>query len=77
MKISGGFMLSKSCNSKSRETYSIKLQISLYGLNQYLRMPYNRLSEYLVKDSYTNDAIFPWVFMKKNNIEICCTCYLC
>ena len=34
MKISEGFEMFKSCNSKSREIYSIKLQISLYSLKQ-------------------------------------------
>ena len=62
MKIPEGF---KSCNLKSREMYSIKLQRSLYGLKQSGRMWYNRLSEYLINEGYTNDAICPCVFIKK------------
>ena len=45
--------------------YSIKLQRSLYGLKQSEPMWYNRLSEYLIKEGYTNDAICPCVFIKK------------
>ena len=33
------------------------------------RMWYNRLSEYLIKESYTNDAICPCVFIKKTILE--------
>ena len=69
MKIPEGFAMPKSCNSKSREMYSIKLQRSLYGLKQSGRMWYNRLSEYLSKEGYTNDAICPCVFIKKTISE--------
>ena len=69
MKIPEGFAMPKSCNSKSREMYSIKLQRSLYGLKQSGRMWYNRLSEYLIKEGYTNDAICPCVFIKKTISE--------
>ena len=62
MKILEGFAIPKSCNSKYREMYSIKLQRSLYGLKKYGSMWYNCLSEYLNKE---------------NNIGICCTCCLC
>ena len=44
MKIPEGFTLSEAMNSKPRSMYSIKLQISLYGLKQSGRMWYNRLS---------------------------------
>ena len=44
MKIPEGLAMHKSCNSKSSEMYSIKLQRSLYGLNQSERKWYNRLS---------------------------------
>ena len=50
--------------------YSIKLQRSLYGLKQYGRMWYNCLSEYLIKEGYTNDAICPCVFIKKTISEL-------
>ena len=45
IKVPEGFEMSKSCNSKSREIYSNKLQRSLYDLKQSGRMWYNRLSE--------------------------------
>ena len=49
--------------------YSIRLQRSLYGLKQSGRMWYNRLSEYLSKEGYTNDEICPCVFIKKTTSE--------
>ena len=48
--------------------YSIKLRRSLYGLKQYGRMWYNRLSEYLIKDGYINNPICPCVFIKKSKL---------
>ena len=45
--------------------YSIRLQRSLYDLKQFGRIWYNRLSEYLSKKGYINDAICPYVFIKK------------
>ena len=65
MKIPEGFAMPKSCNSKSQEMYSIKLQRSFYGLKQHACIWYNSLSKYLIKEGYTNDAIFPCVFVKK------------
>ena len=65
MKIPQGFKMPQASSSKSRELCSIKLQRSLYGLKQSGRMWYNRLSEYLLKEGYTNDAICPCVFIKK------------
>lgn len=53
---------------KSREMYSIRLQKSLYGLKQSGRMWYNRLSEYLIKQGYINDAICPCIFIKKTTL---------
>ena len=49
-----------------RNLFSIKLQRSLYGLKQSGRMWYQRLSEYLIKERYKNDPIFPCVFIKKS-----------
>ena len=45
--------------------YSIKLQRSLYGLEQFGRMWYNCLSEYLLKEGYMNNPICPCIFIKK------------
>ncbi|XP_055814563.1 uncharacterized protein LOC129884258 [Solanum dulcamara] len=49
--------------------YSIRLQRSLYGLKQSRRMLYKRLSEYLSKKGYINDAICPCIFIKKTTSE--------
>ena len=65
-----GFAMPKSSNSKSRKIYSIKLQRSLYGLKQSERMWCNRLSEYLMKEGYTNDAICPCIFIQKSISEL-------
>ena len=68
MKISEGFKLPKANNTKPRSMYSIKLQRSLYGLKQFGRMWYNRLSEYLLKEGYANNSIRPCIFIKKSEI---------
>ena len=65
MKIPEGFKLPEVMNSKPRSMYSIKLQRSLYGLKQYDRMWYNRLSQYLLKEGYVNNSICPCIFIKK------------
>ena len=66
MKIPKGFKLPEANNTKSRSMYSIKLQRSLYGLKQFGRMRYNRLSEYLLKEGYVNNPICPCIFIKKS-----------
>ena len=66
MKIPEGFKLHKAVNTKPRSMFSIKLQRSLYGLKQFGRMWYNRLSEYLLKEGYVNNPICPCVFIKKS-----------
>ena len=66
MKIPEGFKMPESCNSRSRNLYSIKLQRSLYGLKQFVRLWYNPLSEYLIKEGYINNPICPCVFIKKS-----------
>ena len=53
-------------NPTSRSMYSIKLQRSLYGLKQFERMWYNCLSEYLLKEGFENNPIFPCIFIKKS-----------
>ena len=65
MKIPEGLKIPKAYNSKPREMYSFRLQRLLYGLKQSGCMWYNHLSEYLSKKGYTNNAIFPYVFIKK------------
>ena len=65
MQIPEGFTLPEAMNSKPRSMYSIKLQRSLYGLKQFGRMWYNRLSKYLLKEGYVNNSICPCIFIKK------------
>ena len=64
MKIPKGFKFPEANNTKPRNTCSIKLQQSLYGLKQ--RMRYNCLSEYLLKEGYVNNPIRPCIFIKKS-----------
>jgi len=66
MKIPEGLKLPNTCNTKSREMYSIKLKRSLYGLKQSGRMWYNRLSESLLKEGFKNNLISPCVFIRKS-----------
>ena len=61
-----GIKLPKSYNSKPRGLFSLKLRRSLYGLKQSGRIWYNRLSEYLLKEGYKNDATCPCVFVKRS-----------
>ncbi|XP_049399680.1 uncharacterized protein LOC125863687 [Solanum stenotomum] len=53
----------------SKESCSIKLQKSLFGLKQSGRMWYNRLSEYLLKEGYKNDPICPCIFIRRSKSE--------
>ena len=66
IKIPEGFTLPEVVNAKPRNMCSIKLQRSLYGLKQSGRMWYNCLSEYLLKEGYTNNPICPCIFIKKS-----------
>ena len=66
MKILKGFKLPKANNTKPHNMCSIKLQRSLYGLNQSGRMWYNCLSKYLLKEGYANNPICPCIFIKKS-----------
>ena len=70
MKIPEGFKMPKALSSKPKEICSIKLQRSLYGLKQFGRMWYNRLSEYLLKEGYVNNPICLCVFIKKKNPDL-------
>ena len=65
IKIPEGFTLPEAMNSKPRSMYSIKFQISVYGLKQFGLMWYNSLSQYLLKEGYVNNPICPCVFIKK------------
>ena len=65
MKILEGFKLLEVMNSKPLSMYSIKLQRPLYGLKQFGRMWYNRLSQYLLKEGYVNNLICSCIFIKK------------
>ena len=68
MKVPEGLKMPEAYSSKSRKMYSIRLQKSLYVLKQSGRMWYNRLSEYLIKQGYINDAICPCIFIKKTTL---------
>ena len=69
MKIPEGIKMPEAYKSKPKQLFSIKLQRSLYGLKQSGRMWYNRLSECLIKEGYTNNPVCPCVFIKKNGSE--------
>ena len=66
MKVPDGLKLPESSSSRPRNTFSIKLRRSLYGLKQSGRMWYNRLSEYLISLGYVNNELCPCVFIKKS-----------
>ena len=70
MKLPEGFNIPDAHNSGSRESYSIRLNKSLYGLKQSGRMWYNRLSEYLLREGYTNNSISPCIFIKRSGKEL-------
>ena len=66
IKIPERFTLLEVVNAKPRSMCSIKLQRSLYGLKQSVRMWYNRLSKYLLKEGYDNNPICPCIFIKRS-----------
>ncbi|KAL4564637.1 hypothetical protein LXL04_028704 [Taraxacum kok-saghyz] len=66
MKVPDGLKLHESSSSRPRNTFSIRLRRSLYGLKKSGRMWYNRLSKYLIKLGYLNNEICPCVFIKKS-----------
>ncbi|KAM1197992.1 hypothetical protein ACFX2G_009602 [Malus domestica] len=67
MKVPEGLPLTDSNSSKPRNTLSIRLRRSLYGLKQSGQMWYNRLSEYLTSHGYVNNELCPCVFIKKSH----------
>src|ERR1051325_4571807 len=69
MKLPERFNVPNAHNSESRENYSVKLNKSLYGMKQSGRMWYNRLSEYLLREGYTNNSICPCIFIKRSGKE--------
>ena len=66
MKTLEEFKLLETNSTKARSMYLIKLQQSLYELEQFGHMWYNRLSEYLLKEGYVNKLICPCIFIKKS-----------
>ncbi|KAM1184179.1 hypothetical protein ACFX15_013179 [Malus domestica] len=66
MKVPEGLPLTGSNSSKPRNTLSIRLRRSLYGLKQFGRIWYNRLSEYLTSRGYVNNELCPCVFINKS-----------
>ena len=70
MKVPEGLKMPEAYSSKSWKMYSIRLQKSLYGLNQSGRMWYNRLSEYLIKQGYINNVICPCMYIKKTTLGL-------
>ncbi|KAD5507805.1 hypothetical protein E3N88_15508 [Mikania micrantha] len=66
MKIPKGLKMPEALKSTPKDMCSIKLKRSLYGLKQYGRMWYNRLSEYLKNEGYKSDVISPCVFIKRS-----------
>ena len=67
MKVPEGLPLTGSNSSRPRNTLSIRLRRSLYGLQQSGRMWYNRLSEYLTSQGYVNNKLCLYVFIKKSH----------
>jgi len=57
--------------NQNRNMCSIRLHRSLYGLKQSGRMWFNRLSNFLLKRSYTNNDDCPCVFIKKSTDRFC------
>ncbi|KAJ9540031.1 hypothetical protein OSB04_026537 [Centaurea solstitialis] len=66
MRVPDGLKLPESSSSQPRNTFSIRLRRSLYGLKQSGRMWYNHLSEYLIGLGYLNNELCPCVFIKKS-----------
>ena len=67
MKVPEGLPLTGSNSSRPKNTLSIRLGRSLYGLKQSGRMWYNHLSEYLTSQGYVNNKLCPCMFIKKSH----------
>ena len=74
MKVLDGISVPNS--STNCNMYCVKLKISLYGLKQSGRMWYNRLSEYLIQNGYSNNDDYPCVFIKRSSTG-CCIISVC
>ena len=61
MNMLEGLKTSISSNEHFQGIYSIKLQRSLYGLNQFGWMWYNCLNEYWIEKGFKNDVVYPYV----------------
>lgn len=66
MKLPEGFNIPDAHNSESRESYSISLNKSLYGLKQSGWIWYNR---YLLREGYTNNSNCSCIFIKRSGKE--------
>src|SRR3954466_4145743 len=64
MKLPEGFNIPEARNYGSRENYYIELNKYLYELKESGCMWYNRLSEYLLNDEYTNNLICICIWKK-------------
>jgi hypothetical protein len=69
MKVPDGLKIPDS--KTNRNMYSVKLQRALYGLKQSCRMWYNKLSDFLPKKGYINNADSPCVFIRKSQKGFC------
>jgi hypothetical protein len=65
MKVSDGISVSNA-NVESNMFY-VKFNKSLYGLKQSRRMWYNRLEEFVLKKSYSDNDDYPCVFIRKSS----------
>ena len=71
------FKLPEVNSTKPCSMYSIKLQRSLYGLKQYGRMWYNRLSEYLLKKGMWITLYAYASSLRNQKSDLCNYCSVC
>ncbi|KAM1331596.1 hypothetical protein ACFX2H_043749 [Malus domestica] len=67
MKVPERLPLTGSNSFRPRNTFSIRLRRSLYGLKQSGQMWYNLMSEYLTSQGYVNNELCPCMFIKKSH----------
>jgi hypothetical protein len=68
IKVSERLKVRETNDTCPKTMFSIKLQRLLYRLKQSGCMWYNRFNKYLLNESYKNDDICPYIFIKKTNI---------